>query len=183
MASATSTGPERTAAPSVRQQLVRGGVGHVREHGVENLTVRTLAAAAGRSTMCVYSKFGGRDALVAAIFEEAAGTLLDALSTASARDFLESLRTWATGNQGLWDLLLQRSDVPGVPATARSELLCALQQRFTVTLPEPAEPAQSVLHLATATGLLTVDRHTGPGGCSPQLLEEAWGLLLEAVAG
>lgn len=167
----------------MRQQLVGGGVGHIREHGVQNLTVRTLAAAAGRSTMCVYSTFGGRDALVAAIFDEAAGALLEALDTTSARGYLESLRAWATGNPGLWDLLLERSDVPGVPAASRADLLCALQQRFTATLPAPGDPARSVLHLATATGLLTLDQHTGPDGCSPELVGEAWGRLLEAVSG
>jgi AcrR family transcriptional regulator len=54
--------------------------------GPGGLTVRKIAAAAGHSTMAVYSRFGGKDGLVDELFAEGFGLLTAALESAGITD-------------------------------------------------------------------------------------------------
>lgn len=67
--------------PVVRDQLIEGAREHIRAHGLGNLTVRALAAAGSRSTMCVYTSFDGRKGLLTAVYQHVAGELLGALGS------------------------------------------------------------------------------------------------------
>jgi len=69
--------------PDVREQLVRGALELIASEGTVDLSVRRLARAGGRSTMCVYSKFGSRRSLLEAVYERAAAQFLDQLDRAS----------------------------------------------------------------------------------------------------
>jgi AcrR family transcriptional regulator len=66
-----------------REQLVDAALRVVGEHGLGELTVRRIAEAAGTSTMSVYSRFGGRDGMLEAVYRRAFVMLGDALRTAS----------------------------------------------------------------------------------------------------
>lgn len=71
-----------SSTPDVREQLVRGGLVLVAQEGPADLSVRRLAKAADRTTMCIYSKFGNRSGLIEAIYQRAAQELLGALDAA-----------------------------------------------------------------------------------------------------
>src|SRR3954469_7471977 len=55
---------------NLRSQLLETAGRLVTEEGIAALSLRTLAAKAGTSTTAVYSLFGGKPALLGALFEE-----------------------------------------------------------------------------------------------------------------
>jgi AcrR family transcriptional regulator len=61
------------------------------EEGAAGLTMRALAAAAGTSTMVLYSRFGGREALMDALLAEGFSRFADALGAVSRPDPREHL--------------------------------------------------------------------------------------------
>lgn len=63
---ATSTSSER----STHAELVAAAIGLLNDHGPDALQTRKIAAAAGTSTMAVYTYFGGMRALIAEVAEE-----------------------------------------------------------------------------------------------------------------
>ena len=67
-----------------REQLVDAALRVVGERGLGELTVRRIAEAAGTSTMSVYSRFGGRDGMLEAVYRQAFVMLGDAFRAASA---------------------------------------------------------------------------------------------------
>lgn len=67
------------AAPTVREQLILGATELLDTEGLGDLSVRRLATAAGRTTMCVYSKYGSRGALLQAVYDQLGAELLDRL--------------------------------------------------------------------------------------------------------
>ena len=77
---AASTDHERQ-----REQLVDAALRVVGERGLGELTVRRIAEAAGTSTMSVYSRFGGRDGMLEAVYRQAFVMLGDAFRAAPAR--------------------------------------------------------------------------------------------------
>lgn len=68
--------------PDVRERLVRGALDVLTDDGVEGLTVRRVAEAAGRSTMCVYTKFGSRRSLLQEVYRRAGQALTETLDRA-----------------------------------------------------------------------------------------------------
>lgn len=54
-----------------REQLVDAALRLVGERGLGELTVRRIAEAAGTSTMSVYSRFGGREGMLEAVYRRA----------------------------------------------------------------------------------------------------------------
>jgi AcrR family transcriptional regulator len=69
-----------------REQLVDAALRVVGEGGLGELTVRRIAEAAGTSTMSVYSRFGGREGMLEAVYRRAFVLLGDAFRAASASD-------------------------------------------------------------------------------------------------
>ncbi|MFD6142979.1 TetR/AcrR family transcriptional regulator [Promicromonospora sp. NPDC060271] len=67
------------SSPTVTRRLLTGTLELIGSDGGTNLSVRRLAEASGRSTMCVYTYFGGRGSLLAAAHKEASQELLDAV--------------------------------------------------------------------------------------------------------
>jgi AcrR family transcriptional regulator len=114
--------------PEVRDQLVGGVREHVRANGVANLTVRALAAAAGRSTMCVYTRFEGRKGLLTAAYQHVAGELLAALDTA---DPARAYAAYAAAEPHLYSLLFEADfNALDLDAELRRNLLLAVIERF-----------------------------------------------------
>lgn len=66
-------------APTVREQLIEGTIALIDHEGLRDLSVRRLAAASERTTMCVYTKFGNRAALLETVYDELAAGLLTGL--------------------------------------------------------------------------------------------------------
>ncbi|MCA2981650.1 MAG: TetR/AcrR family transcriptional regulator [Myxococcaceae bacterium] len=67
-----------------RRRLLDVASGLLAEGGPAGLTMRAVAAAAGTSTMVLYSRFGGREALVEALLAEGFSRFAQALGAASA---------------------------------------------------------------------------------------------------
>lgn len=78
----------------IREKLIVGGLDLVDSDGTEALSVRRLAQAAGRTSMCVYSKFGSRGGLLMAMYDRVARELMTALAVDPAAD----LEKWANAN-------------------------------------------------------------------------------------
>jgi len=80
-----------------REQLVDAALRIVGERGLGELTVRRIAEAAGTSTMSVYSRFGGRDGMLEAVYRRAFAMLRDAFRAASTP---AGARAGASGDAG-----------------------------------------------------------------------------------
>jgi len=88
--------------------------------GQAALTVRRIAAAAGGSTMNVYSRFGGKDGVIDALliegFQKLTEVIADAHASADAIDDLatcaQGYRTFALQHSTYYELMFDRS-IPG----------------------------------------------------------------------
>jgi len=63
--------PRRTSAKAQRTQLLDAASEMLATGGSDALSVRKLATAVGTSTMAIYTAFGGKEGLIAALYEEA----------------------------------------------------------------------------------------------------------------
>jgi len=106
----------------VRERLIRGGIALIAEEGCSSLGVRRLAQASDRTTMCVYSKFGSRGGLLAAVYVRVADGLVAILESAVTAG--DAYRDWARANAQLYILLFdQPLDALDVADTARRDLI------------------------------------------------------------
>lgn len=171
-----------TTPPTVREQLLAGGTEHVRARGTAELTVRALATASGRTTMCVYTKFGNRTQYLAAIFDALADELLTALDRSSPAELLASLRRWGRENAGAWDLLMRAPvEIIDIEPSRRARLLGGLDRAMGEAGAAP-EARRGIL-LATAYGLMAQE---GLGTSDPAApgagLDAQWAELLASAA-
>jgi AcrR family transcriptional regulator len=108
------------AVDEPRQAILAAARQLLASEGVEALTVRRIAAAAGGSTMNVYSRFGGKDGVVDALFvegfEELGAALRRVRTTADPIADLERLarayRTFALAHPAHYMLIF---DTPPPP--------------------------------------------------------------------
>jgi AcrR family transcriptional regulator len=68
-AAVRATGVDPGGQPPVRDRAIEAGAHLIGDHGLAGLTMEAVAAAAGCSVHSLYAVFGGRDDLLAAIFE------------------------------------------------------------------------------------------------------------------
>lgn len=127
----THTRPAPTHArydATLRQGILDEALRRLRDGGPENLGLRPLATSQGTSTTAIYTMFGGKAGLLAAVAHEAdrqlAAELRDSLRHDSVEGDMRSLcrayRLWALENQGLYGLVVGepvRSSRPGVVET------------------------------------------------------------------
>lgn len=104
--SARKTPRASTSAQDVETRLRRGTLALLEAEGFGALSVRRIASASGRSTMCVYSHFGGVGHLLAAVFDDAAQLLLQALE-GPAQDAPERYVQWAVEHPQAYRLLFE----------------------------------------------------------------------------
>lgn len=76
----------RGETDALGESLVQAAQRLLAEQGAGALTVRRIAAAANTTTMTVYSRFGGKDALVDRLFVEGFRRLGEALAAAGETD-------------------------------------------------------------------------------------------------
>lgn len=131
---AGSRAPHRdtTPAPShaqyddtLRRGILDEALHRLRDGGPENLGLRPLAASQGTSTTAIYTMFGGKAGLLAAVAHEADRQLAEELRASLRHDSVEgdmrslcrAYRLWALENEGLYGLVVGepvRSPRPGV---------------------------------------------------------------------
>ena len=90
---ATVAPKQRTSTP-VRERVLYVASGIFVRRGPEALTVREVAAAAGCSTMMIYTWFGGKDELIEAIYLEGFRRL-EAAQAACTSEGTPLVRLWA----------------------------------------------------------------------------------------
>lgn len=124
MATVTSQ-PERT----VRDELLHAAVALLNEHGPDALQTRKVAAAAGTSTMAVYTHFGGMPQLIAAVTEEGLRQFDAALSIPLTEDPVADLlaariayRSFAIERPHLYRLMFGSTSAHGINAPAQNML-------------------------------------------------------------
>ncbi|HJC61021.1 MAG TPA: TetR/AcrR family transcriptional regulator [Candidatus Dietzia intestinigallinarum] len=112
---------------TLRQGILDEALRRLRDGGPENLGLRPLASSQGTSTTAIYTMFGGKAGLLAAVAHEADRQLAEELRGSLRHDSVESdmrslcraYRYWALDNHGLYGLVVGepvRSPRPGVVA-------------------------------------------------------------------
>lgn len=120
---------------SVRDELLHAAVALLDEHGPDALQTRKVAAAAGTSTMAVYTHFGGMRALIAEVAEEGLRQFDAALSVPQTADPVADLlaigaayRRYAIERPHMYRLMFGSTSAQGINAPADNVL--------TLTIPE-----------------------------------------------
>jgi AcrR family transcriptional regulator len=172
------------------------------ELGPESLTIRALADASGSTTMAVYSRFGGKEGVVEALFEEGFRELAAALgrvrqTRAPSRDLVRltcAYRDFAVALPTLYSVMFERVIPEFRPSANTSE--CAwhafeILLRFTEraarldvgddTAPDMAYAVWAIVH-----GLVTLELNGMGGRESPADFEAVFRssveLLTRAIA-
>ncbi len=70
----------------VRERLIEGGMRVLERDGLQSLSVRSLAAEVGTSTMAVYTHFGGMTGVIDALANEAFARFTRVLTDADQTD-------------------------------------------------------------------------------------------------
>jgi AcrR family transcriptional regulator len=163
--------------PDVREQLVRGALELIASDGTVDLSVRRLAQAGGRSTMCVYSKFGSRRRLLEAVYERAAAQFLDQLdqaSDSSAMGLASAYRAAAAQSPGLYTLLMEQPLAAlELDLEQRRRLIDDVIDRIQAVL--GADSGRSTAFWATLHGLVTFQQTWSP---SDPADSAAWSIRL-----
>lgn len=151
--------------PDVREQLIRGALRLIAAEGSSDLGVRRLAQAADRTTMCVYTKFGNRQSLLAAVYERAGDQLLDQLDGArTPAQFAERYRRAVTDQPGLYEFLFEQPlRALGLEPGTRGALVDRVTRHLAELLGPAGEAHERAQTLwATLHGLAVLSRTT-PG--------------------
>lgn len=105
----------RTPSADVTDSLIEAALALVEEGGSEALTVREVAQRAGVAPMGVYSRFGGKDGLLEAVFVSGFSQLQASLSAARGADALSRLhngclayRRFAIEHPHLYELMFRQ---------------------------------------------------------------------------
>lgn len=186
---------------NTRRAILDAGLALLTEHGHHALTVRRVAAAAGCSTIGVYTWFGGKDGLVDALWIEAFSSFGAALKRArSAPGPLGRLvgqarayRRWALSHPSHYQLMFFNvipdhkpgPDAADAAAGAYASLLAAIEDaRMRGELRH--DDIGTVAHVCWATvhGLVTLQlTNSGPDGVtdSDAANGRAFDIALEAL--
>ena len=143
------------SSPTVTRRLLTGVLDLIGREGAANLSVRRLAEASGRSTMCVYTYFGGRASLLAAAHQEAGQELIGAVERhepGAAR--VHAAADWMNAHPRLALWLFTVADPPEA-AASRVEL--------TARARAVLEGQVGAMRLGELVGLLVLDGHVAIG--------------------
>lgn len=149
------------AAPTVREKLRAGVLALLEESGTADLSVRRIAAASGRSTMCVYSTYGGIGPLLDAVYEDAAALVREALGAAQEGAPVR-YATWAREHAGVYGLLFEHDlQALGVAPERRRRLIdeCAAVL---------GDGEEGYRRWALAHGLVVLEGAGGPEAAPPR---------------
>lgn len=106
----------RTPSCDVEEALLHAAARLLAGEGADALSVRRIAAEAGCAPMGVYTRFGGKQGVVGALFREGFARLADAFASIDLEDPLEALiesgrryRDFALANPAAYSLMFERS--------------------------------------------------------------------------
>ncbi|MEO6794947.1 MAG: TetR/AcrR family transcriptional regulator [Mycobacterium sp.] len=146
---------------TVRDDLLRAAVGLLGEHGPDALQTRRIAAAAGTSTMAVYTHFGGMPRLIEAVTDEGLRQFDAALTIPGTDDPVADLlatgiayRSFATDQPHLYRLMFGSTSAHGINAPARNMLTLSLAE-IDVRVPSFAHLVRGV-HRSMQAGRIVV---------------------------
>lgn len=139
-----------------QQAIVAAALDLLASGGPQALRVRDIAAAAGCTTMTVYSRFGGKDGIVEAIYIDGFRRFthaLDQASHGSLEDRAERLglayRTWALENAGPYQVMFTQA-VPGFVPSEEAAVV-ALGSFHVLVEAVEAQQAAALLRQGDAT--------------------------------
>jgi len=132
---------KRAARTELRTRLLRVAGERLESEGVEGLSMRPLARAAGCSTMVFYTEFGSKEGLLAALADERVERLLEAVETvadidpdahrrAVARAFLAAVSAMPEG----YRVVSRLAGGDEAAAQRRNERRATLDARLTAAL-------------------------------------------------
>ncbi len=191
--------------PTTRETLLDAALRLLEERGPGALRIRDVAAAAGQSTMGVYTHFGSKQGLLEQLYLLGFRRLEERLETVPSdgngaqelRAFALAYRAFALDNEALYGLMFERATPDFVPSDASRMAGLAtfemLATRVAGWRPDFVEPAADA-HLVWATmhGLVSIElmhrRWGGPlvahlQGDPERSYATAIGSLLEALHG
>lgn len=154
----TAARDERNAA--VEDALRSGTRDLLEREGVGALTARRIATASGRSTMCIYSHFGGTGALLTSVFLEARAQALAAVE-GDEPDAARSWLDWARRHPGTYRLLFEHDLAPlGVDPNLRRTLIDEIAARM-------GEGEAGYRQWALVHGVIALEVAVGPDSTPP----------------
>lgn len=147
--------------PTVTEQLLAGTRDLIRAEGTTDLSVRRLATASGRSTMCVYTAFGTRSKLLEAAHAQAVEEWVAQLrGPGGCAEIASRYVDFATREAGLFTFVLD-------PAVVRQQIRAQVIRRVLDVWrqcpagPDCAWPAWSLTH-GHVTGTAILGEPDGP---------------------
>ncbi|WP_203904077.1 TetR/AcrR family transcriptional regulator [Virgisporangium aliadipatigenens] len=177
--------PVRTSldCADLRERFIAAGLRVLHGHGAAELTVRRVAEQAGSSTMGIYSRFGGRNGMLEAVYRRGFEQLRAALVDVPAgEDRIVGLalayRRFALGSPALYALMFERplpdfdpspqlrADALGMTFTLLVDEVRQAQQRGTLPGDAPDRPAYllwTAMHGLTSIELTHADHRPLPG--------------------
>jgi AcrR family transcriptional regulator len=188
-----------------RETILHAALRLVEERGAGALRIRDVAAAAGQSTMGVYTHFGSKQGLLEQLYlrgfqfleDRLGGVPVEGRSRQELLAFAMAYRAFALDNEALYGLMFERAAPDFVPSDASRlaglSTFQLLASRVADWRPDFTDPAADA-HLIWATmhGLVTIElmhrRWGGPlvahlQGDADQTYATAIGSLLEALHG
>ncbi|WP_369368464.1 TetR/AcrR family transcriptional regulator [Streptomyces sp. CG4] len=163
-------GRPRTNDETVKERLVACATEMLATHPQDSVTLRALATAAGTSTTAVYSLFGGKDGLIAAVRDRAVAGLFQDLSAVPASgDPLADIyalavayRRWGCAHRHLYTVLFGgvQSFEPTGPVGGRDPigpLLAAIERGVTGAVLAGEVTSIALSLWVTLHGLVTLE--------------------------
>jgi AcrR family transcriptional regulator len=130
MVTADTARAKRTRAVDVEAVLLEAAHRILESEGVDALTVRRVAIEAGVAPMGIYHRFGGKDGLISALFNDGFEMLTNSMREVAIGDALDELRggcrqyrAFALANPALYAVMFDRV-VPGFAPSAESRDSC-----------------------------------------------------------
>lgn len=122
---------------ALRRGILIEALERLRDNGPESLGLRPLAASQGTSTTAIYTMFGGKAGLLAAVAAEADSEFTNALRESlrydsvvgDMRSLCRSYRRWALEQPGLYGLLIDEYSAYQESSSPRPSALAAPRWR------------------------------------------------------
>ncbi|MEV4436300.1 TetR/AcrR family transcriptional regulator [Streptomyces sp. NPDC049555] len=181
----------RTNDETVKERLVVCATQLLATGPRESVTVRAVASAAGASTTAVYSLFGGKDGLIAAVRDRAvAGLFQDVSAVPVSEDPLADIhalavayRRWGCGHSHLYTVLfggVQSFDPSGAVGTRDpiGPLVAAIDRAVAGGVLAGATPSIALSIWVTLHGLVTLEL---AGAFDAPTAEAAFGPTIRAT--
>ncbi|MFN8227620.1 MAG: TetR/AcrR family transcriptional regulator [Mycobacterium sp.] len=177
--------------PDPRAEMLRAAVGLLDDHGPDALQVRKVAAAAGTSTMMVYTHFGGMRGLIAEVAEEGRRQFDAAITVGETDDPVADLitcgtayRRFAIRRPHLYRLMFGSTSAHGIDAPARNVLTASagdIEAHYAAFAKLTA-----VVHRCMTAGRITAaaaDDHAAVVSTSAQFWSTIHGYVMLELAG